>query len=123
MRPSLLGLALVWLLAVAPIASARIAPEFFRAVVRAHLHEIQACYAEGLARRPALAGRVVLRWTIAESGEVIDAGVQSSELGDPLVELCMVARVRGWTFPANGRGTIRVSYPFELRPFEHRPSD
>ena len=114
MRPALL--VPVLLLSMISSAAARISPDFIRGVVRAHLHEIQACYAEGLARRPDLAGRISMRWTIAESGSVVDASVQSSTLEDPMVEQCMVARVRTWTFAATARGTITIHYPFELRP-------
>lgn len=112
-----LALALATLVpSIAAPAGARISPDFVRSVVRSHLSEVQGCYEEGLARRPELAGRIVVRWTVAMSGSVLDARVQSSTLGDPGVESCIVTAIRRWTFPANGRGTITVNYPFELRP-------
>jgi len=90
--------------------------EVVRRVIRRHLLEVQDCYEKGLARHPELAGRVMIQFTISGKGEVIASVVQSSDLGDKIVERCITDRMRKWEFPApTGGGIVIVSYPFVLK--------
>jgi metallo-beta-lactamase class B len=89
------------------------------AVVRRHIDEVSGCYKQALARDSSLFGRVIVQSTIAASGEVIASVLQSSTLGNPVVESCMVATVSGWQFPKPiGGGTVIVSNPFVFIPEE-----
>jgi hypothetical protein len=91
--------------------------ELVRRVVRQHLNEVRYCYEQALPRRPALAGRVVAQFTIAPTGRVLVAALQSSSLGDSAVESCIVEATRRWPFPQPaGGGIVIVSYPFQLAP-------
>jgi hypothetical protein len=91
--------------------------EIVRRVVRQHLNEIRYCYEQSLARRPTLAGRLVAALTIAPTGRVVVATLQSSTLGEPAAESCIVAATRRWEFPRPaGGGLVAVSYPFQLAP-------
>jgi TonB family protein len=91
--------------------------ELVRRVVRAHLNEVRFCYSEALARQPALAGRVVVQFTIAHTGRVLVSALQSSSLGSATVEQCIVAATRRWEYPRpSGGGLVSVSYPFQLVP-------
>jgi hypothetical protein len=91
--------------------------ELVRRVVRQHLNEVRFCYEEALARKPTLAGRVVPMFTIAANGTVIVSALQSSTLGAPAVEACIVGATRRWLFPQpRGGGIVTVSYPFQLSP-------
>lgn len=84
-----------------------------RAVVRAHIGEVRACYEAGLARNPDLRGRVVLTFTIAPDGAVTDV-VAVDELSDALpVARCCVDAARAWRFPSPF-GRVVVAYPFDL---------
>ncbi len=76
---------------------------------------IRACYERGLAQRPGLAGRVTVGFEIQRNGAVSGAHVESSTLGHPGVERCVVGVVARLRFPG-GNDTQRVRYPFELRP-------
>lgn len=119
--------ALVALLAAGPIAevalpdaASSIDKDLIRRVIRAHLDEVRACYAEGLARDPALAGRVVIHFTIATSGKVTESRVSESDLGDAAVGQCIAEAALGWRFV--GGAQIAVSYPFVLTPNSSRTS-
>lgn len=91
--------------------------EIIRRIVRRHLNEVRYCYDKALAAHPSLAGRVVVQFTIAPTGRVLVALLQSTTLGAPAVESCMVEAVRRWEFPQpQGGGLVSVSYPFQLSP-------
>jgi len=91
--------------------------EIVRRIIRAHLNEIRYCYETELARRPTLAGRVVLQFAIAPSGQVLSSVVQDSTLHLVPLESCMTQSVRRWIFPQPaGGGLTVVSYPFVLAP-------
>jgi TonB family protein len=91
--------------------------EIVRRVVRQHLNEVRFCYSEALVRNPSLAGRVVVQFTIAPTGRVIVAALQSSSLGAPAVEQCIVKATQRWEYPQpSGGGLVSVSYPFQLVP-------
>lgn len=86
-----------------------------REVVRTHIDEISACYNAALVRDPTLEGKVILTFVIGAKGAVREAEVASSTVDDPTVGPCMVAAVKGWTFPApRGGGNVSVTYPFVL---------
>jgi TonB family protein len=87
--------------------------EIIRRIVRRHLNEVKFCYQEALARRPSLEGRLVTQFTIAATGTVLAAVVQSSTLQAASVESCVVNAIKRWEFPAPDHGGMAmVSYPF-----------
>jgi hypothetical protein len=89
--------------------------ELIRRIVGQHLHEVRGCYEQALIGRPDLEGRVAIRFVISASGAVQMAVLDSSELADARVGLCIAASVRRWTFPApEGGGLVVVTYPFLL---------
>lgn len=91
--------------------------EIVRRIVRRHLNEVRYCYEQSLVRRPSLSGRVVASFTIAGTGLVMSSVLQSSTLGEPAAESCIVNAIRRWDFPKpQGGGLVIVSYPFQLSP-------
>jgi TonB family protein len=99
----------------APTVRGSLDRDVVRRVVRLHLNEIRFCYQKELAARPELSGRVVLNFTIAGDGRVAAALVQSSSLGNPRVELCLVQAIRRWAFPQPaGGGLVIATYPFNF---------
>jgi TonB family protein len=89
--------------------------EIIRREVRRHMNEVRYCYNEGLTRKPALEGRLVVHFSVAPTGQVIAAVPQSSTLGMPSVDECVVTAVRRWQFPQpTGGGLAMVSYPFQF---------
>jgi protein TonB len=73
-------------------------------------------YNRALRTDPALQGKMVLRLTIAPSGEVTDIGVVSSELGDQALERKLTLRIKQFNFGAKEVETVTVTYPIEFFP-------
>ena len=89
--------------------------EIIRRIIRMHLNEAKYCYEVEQVRRPNLEGRVTIQFTIAVTGKVATAVVQSSTLSNARVENCVVNDVRRWEFPKPyGGGVAIVSYPFNF---------
>jgi TonB family protein len=61
---------------------------------------LYALYNRALRDLPALQGKLVVQLTIAPGGEVTEAKVLSSELGDAELEKRIIARIRGFRFEA-----------------------
>jgi protein TonB len=61
---------------------------------------LYALYNRALRDLPALQGKLVVQLTIAPNGEVTEAKVLSSELGDAELERRIIARIRGFRFEA-----------------------
>ncbi|MFO0576937.1 MAG: AgmX/PglI C-terminal domain-containing protein [Polyangia bacterium] len=99
--------------APAPTTSADgpIQTDAVRRVMRMKLGAVKRCYDQGLARRPELAGNILLRFAIQTNGAVSDCQVIRSTLADEPVERCIAAVVRGLEFPKAPRPTV-VTYPF-----------
>jgi TonB family protein len=82
-------------------------------VVRPPIEKLRRCYQSALAHRPNLAGRVTLRFTIAD-GRVEDATLDST-LGEPELEHCILEAVRTFRFPS-AEGRVQVAYPIVFQP-------
>ena len=86
-------------------------------IVHRHLNEVKYCYDQALVRQPKLDGRIVVKFTIAGTGQVLASFVQSTTLGSPAVEMCVANAVKRWDFPAPRQGGLAiVSYPFTFSP-------
>ena len=93
--------------------------EIVRRIIRRHINEVKACYERELAHQPDLAGRMLVQFTIAASGQVVASVLQRSTMGNARVESCTIEAVRRWQFPKPlGGGTVIISYPFVLTPGE-----
>lgn len=91
--------------------------DIIRRIVRAHINEVRYCYNEGLAEDPALAGRVVVAFTIGPKGSVTNSEVTSTDLADEGVAECISEAVARWKFPkSKGGEPVQVTYPFVLEP-------
>jgi metallo-beta-lactamase class B len=91
--------------------------EIIRRIIRRHINEVRSCYERELTAKPELAGRILVQFTIAASGQVVASVLQSSTMDNARVESCTVQAVRRWEFPKPvGGGTVNVVYPFVLTP-------
>lgn len=77
---------------------------------------IYALYTRALREDPSLQGKVVLKLTIAPSGQVTACSVVSSELGAADMERKLVARVMQFDFGAKDVDTMVVTYPIDFLP-------
>jgi hypothetical protein len=91
--------------------------EKIRAVVRSHDSEIKECYEKALKKNPSLSGKLVILWTISDSGKVLKAEIKSSDLMSPEVESCTIEKSKKWTFPSPPNDeTAVLSYPYTFSP-------
>lgn len=99
-----------------PVIVSALPPAVVRRVVMAHLAEVRACYAEGVAVDPSASGRVLVRFVIGGDGRVVESNVTSSTYPLQSVAVCIAHAVARWVFPEPaGRGFVVVNYPFNLR--------
>jgi len=75
---------------------------------------IYALYNRALRKDPPLQGKVILKLTIAPSGQVMACEVVSSELRAKELERKLVSRVRLFDFGAKNVGVIVVTYPIDF---------
>jgi hypothetical protein len=85
------------------------------ATMKKHSSEIRECYEHEVRLKPYLAGRVVLSFAVTPTGAVGAVRVESSTLGDPVVEACMVDRLGRVLFP-RPTGMVTITYPFDFDP-------
>jgi outer membrane biosynthesis protein TonB len=86
------------------------------AFVRARQGLIKACYENALKRNPTLKGKVVIRFTILETGGVADVSASQNTLGSPDVAVCIINTIRSWRTQFRPSGPVVVEYPFLLSP-------
>ena len=77
---------------------------------------IFALYNRALRRDPSLEGKLVLRLTIAPTGEVTFCEIVSSELGDPELEQKLVQRVKLFRFESRDVEPITTTKPIDFFP-------
>lgn len=77
---------------------------------------IFALYNRALRLDPTLEGKLVLRLTIAPSGEVTFCEIVSSELGDPELERKLVQRIKLFRFEAKDVEAITTTKPIDFFP-------
>jgi biopolymer transport protein ExbD/Zn-dependent protease with chaperone function len=87
-----------------------------RRAVQEHLGDVRDCYERYRDHEPGPSGRLVVKFTIDETGTVVASQLDDSTVGAPPIESCVVKAVRRWTFPRPEHGVVIVSYPFELTP-------
>lgn len=91
--------------------------EVIQRPVQARLHCLRRCYEEGVARNPALAGRVVIRFVIEEGTETPKlVTLDDSDLLDDAVVSCLVNEFKALRFPKPQGGNVTVIYPLTLTP-------
>jgi len=89
-------------------------PSAVSLLVRKEVPALRRCYLEhGDQRRSE--ERIRLRWTIDDTGRVLDVQVEETTLQNDDFERCLVERIGSWSFPPPA-GAIDVVYPFVFRP-------
>lgn len=82
-------------------------------VIKTQIGQIRYCYERQLSASPDLYGKVLIKFTIGETGSVVSQSIGSTTLGNAMVEGCILRRVSGWRFPKPTGGTaVVVTYPF-----------
>ena len=106
-------------------------PDYIRATFREDMFPLlKSCYEGALKRRPDLAGKLVLNFTIVGDrdvgGVLEDADVaDDSTLKDDDMETCVKESLMTLTFdkPPSGGGYVTVRYPVAFSPGDEPPPD
>jgi TonB family protein len=77
---------------------------------------IYTLYNRALRDDPTLQGKVVVKLTIAPSGQVLDCQLVSSELRAPDLERKLLVRIKQFDFGARSVDTMVVTYPIDFLP-------
>jgi len=97
--------------------SGSLVPQVIQRIIHLNRARFRACYADARRRAPALAGRIVVRFTISRSGEVRDATIDpSSALREPTFETCLLGAFSALSFPQPEGGVVTVTYPMVFAP-------
>jgi len=75
----------------------------------------RACYEKALSSNATLSGRMTVSMKINSQGNVCSAAVKS-DLGNPLVENCVLQNFRSAIFPAPKGGCVDASVPLYFKP-------
>jgi TPR repeat protein len=114
MMPSLFLAAVAYAQAAGAADAAPLSREAVAGGVKAHLPEVSACYQKAALRKPWLAGRLVVSFTIDGSGAVSRAEIERTELPDVRLLACVQDAFRTWRFARPAGAPADFSYPFVL---------
>jgi hypothetical protein len=82
------------------------------AVVLANKGDIAACVSAGKPQGEEEGKRVVVRWTIAPSGQVKDVVTETASFQGTALAACLETKIRAWTFPKHHEQGGAVRFPF-----------
>ncbi|UCE28352.1 MAG: TonB family protein [Candidatus Coatesbacteria bacterium] len=81
-------------------------------VVDGYKGDLESVYDKYLRTDPNLEGNLIVRFTVAASGDVTACSVVSSTLGNSFMEQEVCDRIITWRFPPVDEGDVTVAYPF-----------
>jgi len=87
-------------------------PQAIAREIRDRRRAITACYERALKQQPTLAGKLVVRFTIAAAGTVVSVAIDDDTLGAPSVAACVRSEILRWRFTTAGEGPLEISFPF-----------
>ena len=95
--------------------AARADADGVRFVVRAHLPQVQACYARAF-KESSPGGRVDVGFVINASGKPTKIRTESNTTSAPALARCLEQRIGEWEFPRPASGEFELIYPFVFSP-------
>ena len=98
------------------VEDGKIDPSAIAREIRGRRKAIEACYDRALKMQPTLAGKLVVRFSLAAAGTVTAVEIDDDSLGAPEVGACIRAVVLRWRFPALDEGAAELSFPFVFQP-------
>jgi len=84
--------------------------------IRRRQDGFQGCYETALKANSKLAGKLVVDFTIADDGRVIEANVVKDGIGSAEVSSCVIALLKRLKFPAPEGGEVTISNTFVFQP-------
>lgn len=85
-------------------------------VVSSRRAKLEACYEEALSRVPALAGPLVVRFSLQQDGNVSNAMSGSANFADKTCADCMIEVFKNTSYPPPLGGGATIFYPLTLEP-------
>jgi hypothetical protein len=95
-------------------------PDVIRRVIEDNYGRFRFCYRAGLRANSSLEGRVVVRFEIEPTGNVVVAADRGSDLPDADVVSCIVRGFATLSFPGFQGGPVTVVYPLVFTPPQAR---
>ena len=86
------------------------------ATIRRRQDGFQACYETALKVNSKLKGKLIVEFTIGETGKVIDANIAKDGLGSAEVGSCVIGLLKRLRFPAPSDGEVTISNTFVFQP-------
>jgi len=86
--------------------------------IKARMGLIKACYENALKRNPNLKGKIVIRFTILETGGLTDLEVAGNTMGAADVASCITATMRSWRTQFKPSSPSTVEFPFVFNPVQ-----
>ncbi len=84
--------------------------------VKRRIGAVKSCYEKELKRNPQLQGKIVMQFTIEESGRVSDVSAKSDSIGEPAVSECIKDAIGRWRFDKPEGGSVTIAFPFIFAP-------
>jgi hypothetical protein len=88
-----------------------LAPEIVARIVRRNAPKMKACYEKALLTQPSLNGKIIVKFTIDEKGNVEDVKDGGSTIADATMKSCVRRIYEGMVFPAPKGGKVTVTFP------------
>ena len=99
-----------------PVVRGALDSAAIRQVIRRKIPGFRRCYRKGLRENPDLYGRVVIQFSVAARGQVVQAVIQQTTMTSSTLDRCLVKAARQWVFPRPKDGNlVVVSLPLVLR--------
>jgi hypothetical protein len=102
--------------AQAPEVDGELSQEQITSVMRRQLKSLRDCYERALKRNRKLAGKLVIKFEIEESGRTSHVDFEDASLNSPEVRECIAQRAKYWRFPRPDGGSVFVAYPIVFTP-------
>jgi hypothetical protein len=100
----------------APEVDGKLSESEINSVMKRQLKALRDCYEGALKRNRTLAGKLVIKFEIEESGRTQNIEFEEDSLGSPDVKECIMRRAKYWRFPKPDGGSVFVAYPIVFTP-------
>lgn len=102
--------------AEAPEVDGKLDANEISSVMKRQMKALRDCYEGALKRNHSLAGKLVIKFEIEESGRTQNIEFEEDSLGSAEVKECIARRAKFWRFPKPDGGSVFVSYPIVFTP-------
>jgi hypothetical protein len=94
-------------------------PAKLASFVKTRMGAVKGCYESALKLDAELAGKIVIRFTILDSGELANVWALKDHIGSAELSGCIVDVIARWRTPFHPSEPVTVEYPFIFAPVKH----